>query len=543
MNKIIIFMLGLVSLLSSLASMAEPICQTTNKVCSAPNQTRTVGGQRIYKDCWEWQTRSVCRETTEEPLCNTLKGQGCFQVSSKCTSVDANGLCTNQKLEMSCGGSASSTAAVNTSNSTCESVKYCENGECSSLTAPADKDMAQVVAMLETAREIGTYMDADSLTIFNGEAGRCRLGYGGINEGCCTKKPMRGGSGGRFGSVNQLAMKGMYSAAKYGFDYAKYKATPYVHDALYAAKSWFSQGAAGAASGVSSSAVGNAASVPNFNISYMGFGWSSGGAAAVNGATPLFSSAGSGSFLNGFYFSPTGLALAVAMYVVQEVLICSPTQEEATLSMRRGANLCLPAGTYCSKKVLGACIRKSEGHCCYNSTIAKIFNQQGRQQLYGTVNFGDPKNPVCTGFTVTEFQKIDMSKIDFSEFYSQVMADNGNFDGTVADQNFWTDRASDRISKLENDPKYADGNLSQSREAQDIKTRDENQQYQKEITGSAPTAPKNTTIGISQDDAEGATDLTDAQIAALVKAEQEREEKERKEKEQLSSYPSSGSTP
>jgi hypothetical protein len=79
---------------------------------------------------------------------------------------------------------------------------------------------------------------------------------------------------------------------------------------------------------------------------------------------------------------------------------------------------CHLVGSYCAVKVFGICIQKKQTYCCFNSVLARIIQEQGRQQL--GIGWGDPKSPNCRGFTPEEFQKIDFSKIDFSEWYEDL---------------------------------------------------------------------------------------------------------------------------
>lgn len=79
---------------------------------------------------------------------------------------------------------------------------------------------------------------------------------------------------------------------------------------------------------------------------------------------------------------------------------------------------CHYVGSYCAVKALGICLQKKKTYCCFHSVLARIIQEQGRKQL--GISWGDPKSPNCRGFTPDEFQRIDFSKIDFSEWYSEV---------------------------------------------------------------------------------------------------------------------------
>lgn len=76
-------------------------------------------------------------------------------------------------------------------------------------------------------------------------------------------------------------------------------------------------------------------------------------------------------------------------------------------------------GEYCSKKLkFIGCIQKKKTFCAFNSKLGRIINEQGRTQL--NKGWGDPKSPNCKGFTPEEFQKLDFSKLDLSEFFGDL---------------------------------------------------------------------------------------------------------------------------
>lgn len=91
--------------------------------------------------------------------------------------------------------------------------------------------------------------------------------------------------------------------------------------------------------------------------------------------------------------------------------------EEELLADKRDNGLCHYIGSYCSQKVWTPfgkiCLTKKESYCCFKSKIARLIQVQGKAQL--GISFGTPENPNCRSLTLEELQKIDFSKIDFSE--------------------------------------------------------------------------------------------------------------------------------
>jgi conjugal transfer mating pair stabilization protein TraN len=97
------------------------------------------------------------------------------------------------------------------------------------------------------------------------------------------------------------------------------------------------------------------------------------------------------------------------------MFLCS--SQEMMLDVKDRMGLCHYVGTYCSDKVLGVCTSKRKNYCCFESKLSRILQEQGRAQIGKT--WGKAKEPDCKGFLIEEFQKLDLSKMDFTEVYSE----------------------------------------------------------------------------------------------------------------------------
>lgn len=93
--------------------------------------------------------------------------------------------------------------------------------------------------------------------------------------------------------------------------------------------------------------------------------------------------------------------------------------EEKELGKNKQNGLSIYVGSYCSKKILGMCVSHKKSYCTFPSKLARLTQAQGRQGMLG-INFGSAKDPNCRGLTPEELQKIDFSKIDFSEYYKDI---------------------------------------------------------------------------------------------------------------------------
>jgi conjugal transfer mating pair stabilization protein TraN len=121
---------------------------------------------------------------------------------------------------------------------------------------------------------------------------------------------------------------------------------------------------------------------------------------------------------------PTSIAISLAVNYMVEVLLQGCDQQDMETGMLRGSGMCHEVGTYCASSILGVCIQEAKSHCCFNTRLGRILQEQGRPQLksFDGIGWGPVKHPLCRGFTPEEFQAIDFSKIDLREYYSEIAA-------------------------------------------------------------------------------------------------------------------------
>ncbi|MGS4743675.1 type-F conjugative transfer system mating-pair stabilization protein TraN [Citrobacter farmeri] len=103
----------------------------------------------------------------------------------------------------------------------------------------------------------------------------------------------------------------------------------------------------------------------------------------------------------------------------QDVGLARCSSEEKALGKAKENKLTVSIGEFCSKKVLGVCLEKKRSYCQFNSKLAQIVQQQGRNgQLH--IGFGKASSPDCRGITQTELQQIKFDKLDFSNFFDDL---------------------------------------------------------------------------------------------------------------------------
>lgn len=98
---------------------------------------------------------------------------------------------------------------------------------------------------------------------------------------------------------------------------------------------------------------------------------------------------------------------------------CDGQDKEA--SYLRQSGYCYDLGSYCAEEWFVGCVQRARMQCCFNSRLAKIIHEQGRPQLTTFADgFGTIDAPNCRGFTIDEFQSLDFSKIDLSEYADEI---------------------------------------------------------------------------------------------------------------------------
>jgi conjugal transfer mating pair stabilization protein TraN len=350
--------------------------------CVEGPATREINGAPVTRACWRYETALSCQFGQSSDECAPLVAAGCTPGATLCREADvATGQCTVTELTYACPLASTTTATARN----CPSDVFCIAGSCFNTAAPADTDFARAMAFLEAAREAGVYLDTDLLQVFKGEPNRCRDR---LLKNCC---------------ITDSAGRGMHNQSLFGVG------SRLVYDVLMNAgnREFLYQGMqALLMSG-------------GFSGSFTSYGVT----VAINGtALPAGSSllyAGDSMVIA---FDAWSLAISVVMYAVMSAMSCDA--EENKLAMKEGARLCHAVGTYCSSciRVLGrcvSCITHTTNKCCFNSALARIVQEQGRQQL--GKSWGSARAPDCSGFTVAQLQQLDFARMDLSEFYASIV--------------------------------------------------------------------------------------------------------------------------
>ena len=350
-------------------------CVKKSEICVEGRATRDISGLKVTRDCWRYRATYQCASTTTTNDCAPLRKAGCSQVGSRCVKTNSARTCTLYEQQWQCpAGGAQSGTITN-----CSGQQFCLDGKCFDTGHPPDPDFARVVAGLEAQREAGKYLDPNSQTVFKGFDNRCAKKLFGLVD-CCAGG---GSEGSALSNMNLITGAGGQVLGALG--------STYVYDALFAADA------------------------PDFVLAgFEALFGAGGGSSALAGL--LAGDVSVSSFMGAMVPGPWSLAMLAIQ--LSGLLSCEPGDQ--VLAMKRDKHLCHVIGSYCSLEVpvIGTCLESTVSHCCYNSRLARIIGEQGRAQLGRT--FGSARRPDCSGFTLTELQGLDFSRMDLSEFYAEI---------------------------------------------------------------------------------------------------------------------------
>jgi len=354
---------------------------STDRCVDGPG-TKDIGGVDVTRACWAYERTMSCTSGASNDECAPLAAAGCTPAGSTCVNVDpVTGSCAQYQDTYQCP----SVGETVTTASNCPTDVFCLGTSCFNISYANDTDFARSMSYMEAAREAGVYMDVESLKVFKGEGNRCRDR---LLRNCC---------------FTDGAGAGMTNQSTFG------TGSRLVYDALMNSENreFITQGlqallTSGGFSGTFSS---------------YGFTLAVNGAALPSGSTVLYSSsvvAGEGVVVA---FDPWSLVIAVIIYVIMSLMSCD--EQEGRLALQRGARLCHEVGAFCSSRFLGSCVTRTHTHCCFNSVLSRIINEQGRPQVGR--GWGDARNPSCDGFTIAELQSLNFAAMDFTEFYASIV--------------------------------------------------------------------------------------------------------------------------
>lgn len=124
----------------------------------------------------------------------------------------------------------------------------------------------------------------------------------------------------------------------------------------------------------------------------------------------------------------------------QDIGLSHCNDDERALGKAKTKKVTVSVGEKCDHQVLGLCIQKSQVYCVFQGKLARIIQEQGRRDQLG-VGFGSGDNPNCRGITIPELQNIDFDRINFADFYEDLMKNQ-----KIPDTDVMVQQVKDRIA-------------------------------------------------------------------------------------------------
>lgn len=314
------------------------------------------------------KTRTNCKRTlTSQPNIVCPSGTDFNSFNRRCERVDAYSQCPLDGKRESCRSDGSGKS-------------FCSPNKCLDFNAleNLEEDGPDGTMLVDDGQRSEGGACMEDIYIYSGIASRCKLnGFDSAYKNCCedASATLQDSSGGHavYLEAGWSTIKGAYAAVKAAYD--AYRAYTLVG------------GAASAAAGQ----------------------------AAAGAAQEAFVGA----------FDPTSLAISIAIMIIMDWIANACDEMDTATAISKASGYCHKVGTYCQKKVkfLG-CVQMAEGHCCFNSKLARIIQEQGREQLTSfSDGWGKPESPNCRGFTPDEFQQLDFGEIDLNEYVDDLTKD------------------------------------------------------------------------------------------------------------------------
>ena len=374
-------------------------------VCLSNVANLPAGALRTDKTCWQWNYEFAC--AGQKPIDTTeqyAKNPKCKEVSRVCVDkIPETGACTQYEFTYQC----ETQAAVTTETNTCKSGLF----NVQEPPHPKSDTFSKAALAMEISRQAQLYNKQGEM-IFSGVSESCKKGYFGLKN-CCKTAPGASNNASLMASVlGQAAIGGIKYVGGSIIDYG----STFVFDAMYQNDIWtagmtqmFQQ--EGTLNSFGTSLASNGLSVGAY-----GFTWTTGtaeiGSGLMGGTTVVGEVGGFGG--GTLTFNPYVFAAVVALQVIQDLMSCSVSEQ--SLSLHRGASLSSFVREECSQRVpiVKTCIEWTSTFCSFNSVLAKIINTQGKPQLGLDVSN-------CAGLSMEQVGQLDFTKIDFSEFSSQML--------------------------------------------------------------------------------------------------------------------------
>ena len=382
-----------------------------------------------------------CREFEEDPTCSFIKSE-CIEGARG----EESGHCYAYEDEYDCGVTVNIPSYEKTDSFSCGGPVRCMGADCLDPMKPpsAAGDFGKAAALLDAAESMSQDMecnpDGTGCRVFSGDAEECKTAVGGwVN---CCEKP-KGVSLSDYITVIRAAPKfnsAMNSLAQANNPMSSIgKGYQAIANPVGQSFQTITKPVAGYVDNISTAIKGMKDSafetIDKIATKVSTSVKNTLGRSAGSGAGTAAAEQAGESVLTTIMNSPAMAFLQTVMmiytiYVVVNVivnLIWKCTKDEFELGTKRQLKSCSKVGSYCKKKILGACIEKRQSFCCFSAPLPRIMQEQMRPQL--GMSFGPAKSPDCSGIPVERFGEINWDRINLDEWLGILQATN-NFPAT-----------------------------------------------------------------------------------------------------------------
>lgn len=411
-------------------------CGLSSGMCTDVRTVPTIiNDVPISRSCWATSETFDCMTTATTDTCEARSE--CEVLPEKtCTSFDNDSTppsCLATEYKRSCAVGP----VIKRDTTSCETQTFCPAGGACWDTGykSASGDFSKAITLFTGAQQGGRYYNANDQELFKGYGGSCReIHSGGIPINCCKKSVL-----------GNLLYNALHLADNYkpGGDDTKDENgksmfNDKTYDFLFAADN--SGGLAASLRGLDSMA-GEAKDT-----------WNAIRDGDIGKAA-----------LKVFITSPKAIAedIGGAFFDAFTTLItlfgildgCNP--DDNIMVEKRSKNLCVEVGTHVTERVplFGWWWTREHRHCCFNSLLAKLINDQGRAQIITNGKAGDAINAKmfpggaattvggrfgganslnCGGFSPDQLKQIDFGKLDLTPFLATINPKMGSADDAVA---------------------------------------------------------------------------------------------------------------
>lgn len=156
-------------------------CSIIANECVEPEEEREIEGLLVFKECWKYLESYECRADELSNNCESYE-ENCTFESKQCL-VETDNQCSHYERIYTCN----ETSEYQDQSLICVSQSYCINDDCAETGYDGDTGFVEAITQLNVVSQAGEELDAEEITIFNGQNQTCQKQALSYNS-CCTNE-------------------------------------------------------------------------------------------------------------------------------------------------------------------------------------------------------------------------------------------------------------------------------------------------------------------------------------------------------------------